>query len=78
MMESFIKKLLMAMMIVLLGSGFVSQGSAGETPETALTLTLGEALKLALEKNKDIQKAQEYRNLVKENTWRNGSPLYPN
>ena len=39
--------------------------SAGaEQPNPGLALTLPEALALALDKNKDIQKAKEYRNLV--------------
>jgi outer membrane protein TolC len=38
--------------------------SAEENQSQAMSLTLEEALKLALDKNKDIQKAKEYRNLV--------------
>jgi outer membrane protein TolC len=64
MREPFRKQLLISIVLVLLCSGFVSQASAGETPEQGLTLTLEEALKLALAQNKDIQKAKEYRHLV--------------
>jgi HAE1 family hydrophobic/amphiphilic exporter-1 len=48
----------------ILCSGPFAQAAAGEYPNQGLPLTLEEALKLALEKNKDIQKAKEYRNLV--------------
>jgi HAE1 family hydrophobic/amphiphilic exporter-1 len=48
--------------LLLLGSVFVDPARAEEI--TGEVLTLDQALRIALEKNKDIQKAREYRNLV--------------
>ncbi len=57
--------LLFILSLVILFSGLWSPVSAGVDPQNQeRPLTLEEALKLALEKNKDIQKAKEYRNLV--------------
>ena len=54
------------MLILLLAAFclFPGQVSAAEDQDPDMSLTLEEALKLALDKNKDIKKAREYRNLV--------------
>jgi hypothetical protein len=57
--------LIFILSLVILFSGLCSPVSAEKEPQNqGMVLTLEEALKLALEKNKDIQKAKEYRNLV--------------
>lgn len=65
MQEPFRKRWAVFIFLVLVIPGLRAPVSSGaEQPPQDLPLTLEEALKLALEKNKDIQKAKEYRNLV--------------
>jgi outer membrane protein TolC len=45
--------------------GLITQTQAAEAKKGVLVLSLDKALQIAMEKNKDIQKAQEYRNQVK-------------
>jgi outer membrane protein TolC len=56
--------LVLALSLTALFFYFPAPVSAGEDPNQELNLSLEEALKIALGKNKDIQKAKEYRNLV--------------
>lgn len=56
--------LLTAIVIFISGSGITAQATGPKKEMTVLTLSLDRALELALEKNKDIQKAREYRNQV--------------
>jgi outer membrane protein TolC len=56
--------LFFTMLLAVLFFWFPGSIPAEESQNLVMSLTLEEALKLALEKNKDIQKAREYRNLV--------------
>jgi len=56
--------LIFTMLLAVLFSFFPAAVSAAEDQDQIMSLSLEEALKLALGKNKDIQKAREYRNLV--------------
>jgi outer membrane protein TolC len=51
------------LLMVVAASGIFSPAARGEEPQILL-LTLEECRRLALEQNKDIRKAQQYRNLV--------------
>jgi len=65
MQKPFKKRGAIFIFLALVILGLRAPVSAGaEQPNTGLALTLPEALTLALDKNKDIQKAKEYRNLV--------------
>jgi outer membrane protein TolC len=48
----------------LLFQGLIASAQAWEVNKEIMVLTLDKALQIAMEKNKDIQKAKEYRNLV--------------
>lgn len=56
--------IIFAVLLAVLFFCFPGSISAEENQNQVMSLTLEEALKLALDKNKDIQKAREYRNLV--------------
>jgi len=65
MQKPFKKRGAIFIFLALVILGLRAPVSAGaEQPNPGLALTLPEALTLALDKNKDIQKAKEYRNLV--------------
>ena len=56
--------LIFTLLLAVLFFWFPGSIPAEENQDQMIRLTLEEALKLALDKNKDIQKAREYRNLV--------------
>ena len=54
--------LLLAVFAMVLGTVLPAQAS--EAKKNVMVLSLDQALQIAMEKNKDIQKAREYRNQV--------------
>ncbi len=65
MKSSSLKKIKLLLVLMATGLGMVLPAQAAEVKKEVLVLSLDQALHLALEKNKDIQKAREYENQVK-------------
>ncbi len=55
---------IMAFLLIASSDAFLSTPTDGQEKENQVVLTLEDALRIAAEKNLDIQKAREYRNLV--------------
>jgi len=62
--SGIMKKIQLLMALLAIIAGTVIPAQASEAKKEVMVLTLDQALQIAMEKNKDILKAREYRNLV--------------